>query len=202
MTGVPDNADNEEPRPVATTRPRRRKVLWIAVAVAVPLALLVLALATRPAAVSRAVQSPLLGKPAPDIAARTIDGAAFELRDVRGQWVLLNFFATWCVPCRQEHDDLVRFSDAHRRNGDATVVGVVYSDSDQAVREYRDQEGGTWPMLSDPKGRIALDFGVAGVPESFLIDPSGVVVSKILGGVRDADLERLLAQARDPSLAR
>lgn len=174
-----------------------RRVLWIAVAVAIPLALFVLALATRPPASSRTVQSPLIGKNAPAISASTIDGKPFRLADARGRWVVLNFFATWCVPCRLEHDDLVRFQNANETDGDATVVGVVYSDSDKAVREFRDAEGGTWPMLSDPKGRISLDFGVAGVPESFLIDPSGVVVTKILGGIRDTDLETILAQARD-----
>ena len=169
-------------------------------AVAVPVALVVLLLATRPPAAQRAVRSPLLGKRAPALVGATIDGGRFDLREVRGRWVVLNFFATWCVPCVQEHDDLVRFFDGHRAAGDATVVAVVYSDSDQAVREFRAREGGEWPVLSDPKGRIALDYGVAGVPESFLVDPGGVVVSKILGGVRDVDLERLLSEARDPSL--
>ncbi|MGH3850392.1 MAG: TlpA family protein disulfide reductase [Pseudonocardiaceae bacterium] len=171
-------------------------MLWIAVAVAIPLALLVLALATRPPASSRAVQSPLIGKVSPAISASTIDGKAFQLADTRGKWVVLNFFATWCVPCVLEHDDLVRFQAAHEADGDVTVVAVVYSDSDQAVREFRGAKGGSWPMLSDPKGRVALDFGVAGVPESFLIDPNGVVATKILGGIRDVDLERLLSEAR------
>ena len=76
------------------------------------------------------------------------------------------------------------------------MLGVVFSDSSQAVKEFRTDEGGTWPMLTDPGGRIALHFGVSGVPESFLIDPDGVVRSRILGGVRAADLDRLLAEAR------
>ncbi len=178
-----------------------RRVLWTAVAVVIPLVMLIAVMAMSPPAVRRAVRSPLLGKPAPSMVASTIDGQAFDLKESKGKWVVVNFFATWCVPCRQEHDDLIRFSDSHRAIGDATVVGVVYSDSDQAVREFREAEGGDWPMVSDPKGRIALNFGVAGVPESFLIDPAGVVVSKILGGVRDIDLDQILAEARDPSLS-
>ncbi|MGQ0744392.1 MAG: TlpA family protein disulfide reductase [Acidimicrobiales bacterium] len=179
----------------------RRSVKWVALAVGLVVLALAAVLAGRPPAAQRAVRSPLVGRPAPSIDAVTIDDESFDLDSTRGRWVVVNFFATWCVPCRQEHDDLIRFSESHARLGDASVVGVVYSDSDIAVREYRAKEGGDWPMVSDPKGRVALDFGVARVPESFLIDPSGVVVAKILGGVRDIDLDRLLAEARDPQLA-
>ena len=171
-------------------------MLWIAVAAAVPVTLLVIALATREPAVTRAVSSPLLGKPAPPIEARSIDGEEVRLSANRGKWVLVNFFATWCVPCRQEHPELVRFAEAHEAQGDAVVLGVIYSDSAQAVREFRDKEGGTWAMVDDPKGRIALDYGVAGVPESFLVDPEGRVVAKLLGGVRSSDLEQLLNRAK------
>ncbi len=183
------------PRSVRNLR-RTRKALWIAVAVAVPVTMLILVLATRPSAESKTVQSPLLGKRAPAAEGTTIDGNHANLADFRGKWVVVNFFATWCVPCREEHPDLVRFQDAHRAAGDATILAVVYSDSASAVRDFRTKEGGDWPMLVDPDGRIALDYGVGGVPESFLINPDGIIVSKILGGVRSADLERLVAQAQ------
>ncbi|MGH9264933.1 MAG: TlpA family protein disulfide reductase [Acidimicrobiales bacterium] len=123
-------------------------------------------------------------------------GEAFRLPARPGRWVLVNFFATWCVPCRTEHPELVRFAEAHRHSGDAEVVSVVYDDSEAAVREFRQREGGSWPMVADPKGRIALDFGVAGVPESYLVSPGGVVAAKVIGGVRAVDLERMLAQAK------
>jgi cytochrome c biogenesis protein CcmG/thiol:disulfide interchange protein DsbE len=175
---------------------RTRRALWIAVAVAVPLALLIGVLATRPPSATRAVRSPLVGKPAPPIESVTVDGHQAGLSEMRGRWVVVNFFATWCVPCRQEHPDLVRFSQEHEAAGDASVLGVVYSDNTQAVREFRDANGGTWPMLTDPKGRIALDYGVSGVPESFLVGPDGVVVAKLLGGVRADDLDQLLYRAK------
>ena len=192
----PTTPEPDDAPPVLAGLRRTRRVLWIAVAVAVPLALLVAVLATREPSATRAVRSPLVGKPAPAIEAETVHGGRASLEELRGRWVVVNFFATWCVPCRQEHDDLVRFSEAHAGLGDASVLGVVYNDAAQAVREFLEREGGNWAMLTDPKGRIALDYGVAGVPESFLISPDGVVVAKLLGGVRTIDLEQLLAQAR------
>ncbi|HVF13660.1 MAG TPA: TlpA disulfide reductase family protein [Acidimicrobiales bacterium] len=175
---------------------KTRRALWIAVGVAVPLFLLVVLLATRPSAATREVRSPLLGKAAPAAESATIDGETVRLADLRGKWVVVNFFATWCVPCRIEHEELVRFHENHQSLGDGSVLGVVFSDSAQAVRDFRSDEGGAWPMLTDPKGSIALNFGVSGVPESFLVDPDGIVRSRILGGVRAVDLDRLLAQAR------
>ena len=198
MTDITDTtpADEEALPPVVSGLRKSRRVLWIAVAVAVPVCLLVIALANGQPAANRAVRSPLVGKPAPAIQGTTIDGTPSSLADLKGKWVVVNFFATWGVPCRQEHPELIRFSQAHEAAGDAAVLGVVYSDNAQAVREFRDKEGGGWAMLTDPKGRVALDYGVAGVPESFLISPDGLVVAKLLGGVRASGLDDLLYQAK------
>lgn len=169
---------------------------WTAIAVAVPVALLLGVLATRDQAGTRAADSPLLGKPAPSIDGATLDGSPVQLTQYRGTWVLLNFFATWCVPCRQEHPDLVAFAARHQGAGDLAVVGVVYDDSADAVRSFVQKQGGGWPMVVDPKGRIALDFGVAGVPESYLITPGGAVAAKVVGGIQDGALERLLNKVK------
>lgn len=173
----------------------RRRAAWIAAAVAGVLGLLIVAFATGPPSSSRVLDSPFPGKAAPGLDGRTIDGRSFDEASLRGRWVLVNFFATWCVPCREEHDDLARFA-ARYAGDDAAVVGVVYEDSVTAVRRFRDEEGGDWPMLADPGGRIAVRWGVAGVPESFLIRPDGVVASRIVGGVLYGELEKVLAQAK------
>lgn len=164
-------------------------------AVILPVLLVVWAAATVAPGAGRLGGSPLLGKPAPDVVAETIDGDRFRLADLRGKWVLVNVFATWCVPCRVEHPHLVAFDERHRRIGDAAVVGIVYEDDPGAVRRFRHEEGGEWPMLVDPDGRIALSFGVTGVHESYLLTPEGVIAARLVGGVRLEDLEQILADA-------
>jgi cytochrome c biogenesis protein CcmG/thiol:disulfide interchange protein DsbE len=187
---------------VATVRAgiRRRPALWGAVAAGVALALFMVVLATREPATNRAVDSPLLGKPAPELAGDSVlDGDTFDLRDEEGRWVLVNFFATWCEPCRKEHPELVRFSQDHQVADDARVVSVVFEDqADDVERWFRDN-GGDWPVVDSPDGSIVVDWSVSGVPESYLVDPSGGVRAKIVGGVDAEKLDELLrrVQARD-----
>ena len=185
-----------EPEPTTPAPRRRRIAVWIAAALAVTFVALVVVLAKAEPSTTRAADSPLLGKQAPVVQAKTIDGVDYDLDDERGKWVVVNFFATWCVPCRIEHPELISWQQRHAAIGDAAVVAIIYDDSVSAVRRFRDEEGGDWPMLLDDDGRIAVDFGVSGVPESYLISPEGVVVSKIVGGILDGELEELLNRAK------
>ena len=201
MTEANDEmADESEAAPDSETERQgtsgRKTVRWIALGLTALSLGLWAVLATSPPATTRLATSPLMGKAAPSPAARTIDGETFRLSNLRGKWVVVNFFATWCVPCRVEHPDLVRFEQRHTGIGDATVVGVVYDDSAEAVRDFRAKEGGEWPMVMDPEGKMALDFGVRGVPESFLVDPEGIIVARLVGGVRADQLEDVLARAQ------
>lgn len=175
---------------------RRRTGVWVAAVIATVMVAFVAVLATRPSAADRQAESPLLGRPAPALIGTAVDGSKVDVSSLRGKFVLVNFFATWCVPCLQEHPELVRFAQRHQASGDATVVGVVFNDSMSSVRKYVSDKGVIWPVVSDPGGNIAFDYGVRGPPESFLIDRAGNVVSKIIGTVRADALDRLISQAK------
>jgi len=141
---------------------RRRIGPWIAGALLVVLGAFVAVLAT--GGDDAKVRSSLIGAPAPDISGETIDGSTYSLRDDRGGYVVVNFFATWCVPCIREHPELVEFEERHRAEGDASVVSVVFDSRPDQVREFFEREGGEWPVVLDPDGRTALEYGVTGVP--------------------------------------
>jgi cytochrome c biogenesis protein CcmG/thiol:disulfide interchange protein DsbE len=177
---------------------RSRTALFISAGLAVVVVLLVAVLATRTPASEKVDDSPLIGRLAPPLRGDVVagEGTRYDLDDQRGGFVLVNFFATWCVPCVQEHDDLQRFADAHAGPGNASVVSVVFSDEPANVRRFFARNGGSWPMLSDDDGAIATAWGVARVPESYLVSPDGTVVTKIIGGARSADLDRLLTEYR------
>ncbi len=182
-------------RPAPPAKRRIGAVAAVAIAVGVVVALLVVLLATREPGANRTTDSPLLGSLAPAIEGETVDGGRFDLDDLQGRFVLVNFFATWFVPCQAEHNDLLRFSAAHAEAGDARVVSVVFSDDADDVERFFAERGGTWPVIDDAAGRVALDFGVTGVPESFLVGPDGTVRAKVIGGVAYDGLEDLLRRA-------
>jgi cytochrome c biogenesis protein CcmG/thiol:disulfide interchange protein DsbE len=179
------------------TRPRRTAAVLVpALVVLVLVGFVVVVLATREPAANRVVDSPLVGNPAPALAGTTLDGDRFDLDGDRGRFTLVNFFATWCVPCQREHDDLARWDARHRAAGDGGVVTVVFEDSTEATRDFFDENGGDWPIIVGDDGGIALDFGVAKVPESYLVGPDGTVLAKIVGGVTDDGLDQLLARVQ------
>ena len=172
---------------------RSRIALWIAIPVLVVMTAFIAVLAFSdddPAA------SPLLGRQAPSIVSTTIDGEDFDLDAYRGQFVLVNFFAPWCVPCVREHPELVNFERRQSVGGDVAVVSVVFDAEVDAVRTFFDDNGGDWPVVTDPDKIIQLDYGVTGLPESYLIAPDGIVLTKITGGVTAADLDALLASVQ------
>jgi cytochrome c biogenesis protein CcmG/thiol:disulfide interchange protein DsbE len=189
-----DEVDDDEVDELETRR--RSPVAAIAIVVVVVVGLLVVVLFTREPATDRQADSPLLGRRAPALVGTTLDGTAFDLADQRGEWVLVNFFATWCAPCRQEHDDLASFHDRHRAIGDASIVSVVFDDTAGNAREFFEENGGGFPVVVSDEGDIALDYGVLKVPESYLISPDGTVVAKIIGGVTEGGLESILDDAQ------
>jgi cytochrome c biogenesis protein CcmG/thiol:disulfide interchange protein DsbE len=179
---------------VVDTTDGPRTALVVTAVIAVLVALLVAVLATRAPSTERVSRSPLIGRLAPAIAGATLDGGSFDLADHRGRWVVVNFFATWCIPCLEEHPELVAFDEAHAAIGDASVVSILFDDEPDDAREVFAKRGGDWPVVIDDEGAVGVAYGVARVPESFLVAPDGTVVQRLVGGVTRAQLDGILAQ--------
>ena len=128
----------------------------------------------------REIPSPLIGKPAPLFTAPVLDGGGtqFAAKDMLGKVWLLNTWASWCVACRQEHPLLVELAKAKI----LPIVGLDYKDQDAAGLQWLARYGNPYDIsVTDKDGRIGIDFGVYGVPESFLIDKAGVIRYKQIG---------------------
>ncbi len=115
-----------------------------------------------------------VGEPAPDKQLPRLDGAGSgRIADHRGRWVLLNFWASWCDPCRTESPALQRFHEAHRADG-FTVLGINLDDATEDARDFVEEFDLTFPQLRDGNGAERREaYGMTGFPESFLIDPAG-----------------------------
>jgi cytochrome c biogenesis protein CcmG/thiol:disulfide interchange protein DsbE len=184
----------------AATPARRHTVLFTAIAVAVVLAGLVVVFTMVKGGAKDSAQTRLLGRPAPLVKTTTVDGKAFDLSQRKGSWVVLNFFATWCPPCRQEHADLLRFERAQVQQADgAELVTVVSNDDATTVRRFFNDNGGDWPVLEDPQGAIFVSFGVSKVPETWVIDPDGFVRFRTIQTVTASGLAAVLAQLKAQS---
>lgn len=138
-----------------------------------------------------AVPSVLERTPAPAFRLVDLDGRTWSLDELRGQPVVLNFWSTWCLPCKQEHGLL---QEAARAFPEVRFLGVIYADEPQKCRDYLARAGTAYAHLVDEGGRTAIDYGVAGVPETFFVDRQGVVVHKQVGPVHPSMLAPMLAR--------
>ncbi|MEP6993788.1 MAG: redoxin family protein [Acidobacteriota bacterium] len=154
-----------------------RKVLAAGLLVAIPLlAVLLLNLGRDPQAAS----SPLVGRPAPSFNLAPVGGGPpATLAGLRGRPVVLNFWATWCVPCVEEHMALKQAARSH--GSEVQFFGIVFNDEEAQIQDFLNSRGGAYPSLMDPNGKTAIAYGVHGVPETYFIDPRGVIVSKFVG---------------------
>lgn len=129
-----------------------------------------------------------VGAPAPAYRARTVDGDTVSLASLRGRTVLLNVWATWCHPCREELPVLQRLHEANEARG-LTIVGVSVDalGAGEGITEFASRYGVTYPLWHDPDNTVSTIFQGIGVPLSVLIGPDGTVLWKHLGPVRDND---------------
>ncbi len=130
----------------------------------------------------RYIESPLIGHPAPTFVLTLFDGKRISLQDLRGKVVFLNFWASWCPPCRAEAKDLEAGWQRFKDQG-IVFVGVNIQDKEPAAMEFISEFGITFPNGRDASGRMAVDYGVWGIPETFFIDAEGRVTYKHVGSL-------------------
>jgi cytochrome c biogenesis protein CcmG/thiol:disulfide interchange protein DsbE len=139
------------------------------------------------------IGSPLIGKPAPALSGTTLDGAPFDLAALRGSPVLVNFWASWCVPCRDEFPILAAAEKRHAAEG-LKVVGVLFKDDAEPARSFVAAQKADWPTVADPGRTIAQPWAVLAPPQTYFIDRDGIVRDLQIGQVRDAaELDSILA---------
>jgi cytochrome c biogenesis protein CcmG/thiol:disulfide interchange protein DsbE len=142
----------------------------------------------------RAVPSVLERRPAPAFDLVDLDGTRWSLASLKGTPVVLNFWSTWCGPCKQEHPLLL---EAQARWPNVRFLGVIYEDDPARAQAYLRTAGSAYPHLLDPSGKVAIEYGVAGVPESFVIDRDGTILHKQVGPFSPAALEAHLGPLGD-----
>jgi cytochrome c biogenesis protein CcmG/thiol:disulfide interchange protein DsbE len=140
------------------------------------------------------IESPLIGRAAPSFTLRAVgSGQPVSLEQLKGKPVVLNFWATWCVPCYQEHPVLVQ--NAQLLGDRVQFVGVVFNDTEEKIQQFLRERGEAYPTVIDDAGKTAIAYGVGGVPETYFLDASGKVVAKYEGPMSADILQSYVAKA-------
>lgn len=179
----------------ASSRRLPRGVLPIAGILAV-VALLVWVFNGRFGQDPRLVDSPLIGQPVSDLSFDYLEqDGAFALTEQRGTVLVVNFFASWCIPCRTEHDDLTSTAAAYSDRG-VHFLGIVYQDKPAQASRFLDEfgRGTNYSYVVDPESRAIVELGVFGVPETYIIDADGLIKWKKGGAVTAFELQTALEQ--------
>jgi cytochrome c biogenesis protein CcmG/thiol:disulfide interchange protein DsbE len=139
----------------------------------------------------RALPEELTGELAPHFSLNSLEGYEISLADTRGGPVVINFWATWCRPCIQEHGQLLEAASVYKEKG-VSFLGILYGDSAEEAKKFNIKHGSAYPTLIDDAQRTNIDYGVAGVPETYILDREGRIVKKFSGPVLKADLDAVL----------
>ena len=167
----------------ARAMPRAVRLI-VVIAIAALVVVLVLAFRRDP----HDIRTGTIGKPAAAFTLQRLDGAGVMVVDApRGRVTIVNFFASWCIPCKQENPDLVRVYERYR-GSNVEFIGVLYQDSRENGLRYVKDNGVTWPTASDDDGRVAFAYGVFGIPETFFIDVDGIIQGRHIGPIDEATL--------------
>ena len=136
----------------------------------------------------REVPSPFINKPAPDFQLQNLHAMneLFSNNDMKGQVWLLNVWASWCVACRQEHPILVEMA----RRGEVPLYGLNYKDAPTQAKRWLEEHGNPYKLSAvDYEGKVGIDYGVYGVPETFIIDKEGIIRHKVIGPISVPELQ-------------
>jgi cytochrome c biogenesis protein CcmG/thiol:disulfide interchange protein DsbE len=164
---------------------RRRSPAWIAVGA---VALVVVALLGY--GLTSTARAPKIGEPVPDFDLTAFDGSPMKLSSHRGQVVVVNFFASWCDPCREEAPAIQQTWQAYQGSPDVQFFGIAYKDAASKARAFLDEFSATYPGTAEPGNQTARQYGVTGVPETYVIDQQGNLVRHYLGAITQAQLSR------------
>jgi peroxiredoxin len=142
------------------------------------------------------LSSPLVGKPAPGFTLPTLDGTEVSLSQFSGQPVLINFWASWCLPCREEMPELVRSYESHKAEG-LMILGVnlTYSDSFPGIQAFANEFNITFPVLLDEDGTVTQRlYPILGLPTSFFVNRDGIIARVHMGRMTGQQIDKYVAE--------
>jgi cytochrome c biogenesis protein CcmG/thiol:disulfide interchange protein DsbE len=173
---------------------------WLRLSIVVAIAALVVVLVLAFRRAPTDIRTGTVGKPAAAFTLERLDGTDKMVIDApAGRVTVINFFASWCIPCKEENPALVRVYERYR-SSDVVFIGVLYQDSRDNGLKYVRDNGVTWLTGSDDEGRVAFSYGVFGIPETYFIGADGIIAGRHIGPIDETTLvngiESLRAKAK------
>ena len=193
----PATADGDDAAP--SGRRRRLAPLVVGAVAVLMVGLFVVLAGASPDDGGTSADSPLISRPAPEATGTLSDGTSFDLSRRKGSWVVLNFFDPTCVPCIREHPELVTFAEDQATLGTdgAELYSVITRGEQDEIEAFFAEKGGDWPAIYSEADEFPVAFGVAQVPETWIVDPSGVVQLRLISEVTAEQLNSILRQYRE-----